>query len=143
MGAYEHAFADVFTGLQADVTEENIQARIRGGILMAIANKKNALLLCTSNKSELAVGYGTMYGDITGALAVLGDVYKTKVFELANWHVRRHSNNIIPASILQKNPAPSCGTIKKTVTVYRLIRCLMLFWKVILKKTCQKAKFKC
>ncbi len=105
MGAYEHALADVFTGLQADVTEENIQARIRGGILMAIANKKNALLLCTSNKSELAVGYGTMYGDITGALAVLGDVYKTKVFELANWYVRRHSNNIIPASILQKEPS--------------------------------------
>ena len=105
MGAYEHALADVFTGLQEDVTEENIQARIRGGILMAIANKKNALLLCTSNKSELAVGYGTMYGDITGALAVLGDVYKTKVFELANWYVRRHSNNIIPASILQKEPS--------------------------------------
>ena len=105
MVAYNRALADVFTGLQEDVTEENIQARIRGGILMAIANKKNALLLCTSNKSELAVGYGTMYGDITGALAVLGDVYKTKVFELANWYVRRHSNNIIPTSILQKEPS--------------------------------------
>ena len=105
MVAYNRALANVFTGLQEDVTEENIQARIRGGILMAIANKKNALLLCTSNKSELAVGYGTMYGDITGALAVLGDVYKTKVFELANWYVRRHSNNIIPTSILQKEPS--------------------------------------
>ena len=133
MAAYQQALAPVFAGLSegvaegvgsvvhnegmscedmpradvigADVTEENIQARIRGAILMALANKKNGLVLCTSNKSELAVGYGTMYGDVTGALAVLGDVYKTRVFELAIWYSRHHSSHSIPSSILEKEPS--------------------------------------
>ena len=86
-----------------DVTEENLQARIRGVCLMAYANKKDALLLCTSNKSELAMGYGTLYGDLAGAVMVLGDVYKTQVYELADFLNRERER--IPAHTMTKEPS--------------------------------------
>ena len=105
MSAYEFILADQFKGKPADVTEENIQARIRANILMALANKERALLLNTSNKSELAVGYGTIYGDLAGALSVIGDVYKTKVCELAAWYNSEQRNETIPVSIIQKEPS--------------------------------------
>ena len=105
MSAYEFILADQFKGKPADVTEENIQARIRANILMALANKERALLLNTSNKSELAVGYGTIYGDLAGALSVIGDVYKTKVRELAAWYNSEQRNETIPVSIIQKEPS--------------------------------------
>jgi len=92
-----------FEGRPRDVTEENIQARIRGNILMALSNKFGALLLTTGNKSELAVGYCTLYGDMAGGLAVIADVPKTMVYELAR-HVNRHGERI-PRACLEKVPS--------------------------------------
>ena len=92
-----------FGGLAPDVTEENIQARLRGLMLMAIANKRNGLVLTTGNKSELGVGYCTTYGDMAGALAPLGDVYKTRVYGLANYINSR--NEWIPQSTITKPPS--------------------------------------
>lgn len=85
------------------ITEENIQSRIRGNMLMAFSNKKGHLLLNTSNKSELAVGYGTLYGDMCGALSVIGDLYKTQVYELAKWVNR--NQELIPQNIIDKAPS--------------------------------------
>ncbi len=92
-----------FKGLPFDITEENLQARIRGVILMALSNKFGYILLNTSNKSEAAVGYGTLYGDMNGGLSVLGDVYKTRVFELA--HYINCKREIIPKNIIAKPPS--------------------------------------
>lgn len=92
-----------FEGYPRDVTEENIQARIRGNILMALSNKLGALVLSTGNKSELAVGYCTLYGDMAGGLAVIADVPKTMVYELAR-HVNRAGERI-PAACLEKAPS--------------------------------------
>lgn len=86
-----------------DNTQENIQARIRGTILMSYSNRKGALLLNTSNKSELAMGYGTLYGDLSGALMVIADIYKTQVYDLAN-HINKNSV-IIPVSTITKAPS--------------------------------------
>ena len=92
-----------FEGKPFDLTEENLQARIRAGILMALSNKHQYILLNTSNKSEAAVGYGTLYGDMCGGLAVIGDVYKTEVYELA--HYINRDKEIIPANIISKPPS--------------------------------------
>jgi NAD+ synthetase len=97
------ALAPVFKGMQPDVTEENLQARIRGTVLMALSNKLRAILLSTGNKSELAVGYCTLYGDMAGGLAVLNDVPKTLVYELARF-ANRH-RPVIPESTLTKPPS--------------------------------------
>jgi NAD+ synthase (glutamine-hydrolysing) len=94
---------DMFTGLGEDTTEENIQARLRGVILMAMSNKFGSLLLTTGNKSELAVGYCTLYGDMCGGLAVINDVPKTRVYRLAQWINR--DRETIPASTLTKPPS--------------------------------------
>ncbi|QZE13500.1 NAD+ synthase [Halosquirtibacter laminarini] len=101
--AYEKSLSDVFKGLEEDVTEENIQARIRGTLMMAISNKFGNILLNTSNKSEAAVGYGTLYGDMNGGLSVLGDVYKTDVFKLA--HYINRDEEIIPVNTIVKPPS--------------------------------------
>jgi NAD+ synthase (glutamine-hydrolysing) len=93
----------LFNQLPFGLAEENIQARTRGNLLMAAANKFGYILLNTSNKSELATGYGTLYGDMAGGLSVLGDVYKTQVYALANFINRK--NEIIPANILTKAPS--------------------------------------
>ena len=85
VAACEGALAPLFSGRPRDVTEENIQARVRGVLMMALSNKFGALLLTTGNKSEMAVGYCTLYGDMCGGLAVISDVYKTQVYALANW----------------------------------------------------------
>ena len=95
--------APVFDGLEEDVTEENIQARIRGLLLMALSNKLNALLLTTGNKSELAVGYCTLYGDMSGGLAVISDVPKTLVYRIAEWLNR--DGEVIPPAIIEKPPS--------------------------------------
>jgi NAD+ synthase (glutamine-hydrolysing) len=87
----------------ADVTEENIQARIRGVLLMAVSNKFGNILLNTSNKSEAAVGYGTLYGDMAGGISVLGDVYKTDVYNLARYINR--NKEIIPINSITKPPS--------------------------------------
>ncbi len=93
----------VFEGRQPDVTEENIQARIRGTLLMAYSNKFGSLLLTTGNKSELATGYCTLYGDMSGGLSVIGDLLKTQVYELCN-HINS-SEEIIPQNIIDKPPS--------------------------------------
>jgi len=92
-----------FWGYDFDITEENLQARIRGMMLMAFSNKFGNILLNTSNKSEIAVGFGTLYGDLCGGLSVLGDVYKTEVFEMS--HFVNSNREIIPHSILTKAPS--------------------------------------
>jgi NAD+ synthase (glutamine-hydrolysing) len=98
------SLADAFKGRQADVTEENIQSRMRALLLMAISNKMGYLLLNTSNKSELATGYGTLYGDMSGALSVLGDVYKTQVYELARY-INTIKKGLIPSNIITRPPS--------------------------------------
>lgn len=92
-----------FEELPADATEENIQARIRGTILMALSNKLNYIVLSTGNKSEMAMGYVTLYGDTCGGLSVLSDVTKKQVYALANWINRE--NVIIPQSTIDKAPS--------------------------------------
>ncbi len=103
MKAYDSMLKSAFKGLEEDVTEENLQARIRGNILMAYANKFNLLPLSTGNKSELAVGYCTLYGDMSGGLAVISDVPKTMVYEIANYINR--DGEVIPECILNKPPS--------------------------------------
>jgi len=100
---FNHALAPIFAGRQPDITEENIQSRIRGSLLMAFSNKFNALVLTTGNKSEMSTGYCTLYGDMVGALAVIGDVFKTRVYDLC----RRLNaeKEVIPRPILEKPPS--------------------------------------
>jgi NAD+ synthetase len=102
-GEYTRALEPLFAGLRADATEENIQARIRGGLLMALSNKFSALVLTTGNKSEMAVGYCTLYGDMVGALAVIGDLVKTRVYAVCRWLNR--DGEVIPRAILEKPPS--------------------------------------
>jgi len=99
----EETLNPYFKDLPFDLAEENIQARIRGVILMALSNKFGYILLNTSNKSEAAVGYGTLYGDMNGGLSVLGDVYKTEVFELARYMNR--NGEVIPENTITKPPS--------------------------------------
>ena len=101
--AFDQTLATVFEGRAHDLAEENIQARIRGTLLMGLSNKFGHILLNTSNKSESAVGYGTLYGDMNGGLSVLGDVYKTDVFELARYINR--NREIIPLNTILKPPS--------------------------------------
>jgi NAD+ synthase (glutamine-hydrolysing) len=103
--AYDATLAQAFAGLTPDVTEENIQARIRGALLMAFSNKFNHLLLTTGNKSELAVGYCTLYGDMCGGLNVIGDVPKTTVYHLSHYLNHRAGHEIIPKNTLGKPPS--------------------------------------
>jgi NAD+ synthetase len=101
--AYTGALAPLFTDTKPDTTEENIQSRIRGGLLMALSNKFSALVLTTGNKSEMAVGYCTLYGDMVGALAVIGDLVKTRVYAVCRWLNR--DGEVIPRAILDKPPS--------------------------------------
>ena len=101
--AYTRALEPQFAGMKIDTTEENIQSRIRGGLLMALSNKFSALVLTTGNKSEMAVGYCTLYGDMVGALAVIGDLVKTRVYAVCRWLNR--DREVIPLAILEKPPS--------------------------------------
>ncbi|MCW5549062.1 MAG: NAD+ synthase [Opitutaceae bacterium] len=103
VAACEKALGPIFAGLPADVTEENIQARIRGVLMMALSNKFGSLLLTTGNKSEVAVGYCTLYGDMAGGLAVISDVFKTQVYALSRWINRERE--IIPTNTIEKPPS--------------------------------------
>jgi NAD+ synthase (glutamine-hydrolysing) len=100
---FKAQFGEIFAGLPEDTTEENMQARLRGMILMSLSNKFGHLLLSTGNKSELAVGYCTIYGDMAGGLAVISDVPKTLVFQLARWINRERE--IIPWATIDKPPS--------------------------------------
>lgn len=101
--SFENTLRDAFSGLGPDTTEENIQARTRGTLLMAISNKFGHILLNTSNKSEAAVGYGTLYGDMAGSLSVIGDIYKTQAYQLARYINR--DKEIIPINTIVKPPS--------------------------------------
>jgi NAD+ synthase (glutamine-hydrolysing) len=101
--AYNQSLKPAFEKMPADLTEENLQARTRANLLMAMSNKFGYLLLNTSNKSEMAVGYSTLYGDMCGGLSPIGDVLKTKVYALANFINREQE--IIPREILTKAPS--------------------------------------
>jgi NAD+ synthetase len=99
---YKKLLSPLFPGMAEDVTEENIQARIRGNILMAVSNKLGSMVLSTGNKSEMSVGYCTLYGDMAGGLSVISDVPKMKVYALANWINRE--KEIIPQAIIERPP---------------------------------------
>ena len=100
---FTRALEPQFAGTKPDTTEENIQSRIRGALLMALSNKFSALVLTTGNKSEMAVGYCTLYGDMVGALAVIGDLVKTRVYKVCHWLNR--DGEVIPLQILEKPPS--------------------------------------
>lgn len=104
MQAFDQALAPAFAGRPRDVTEENIQARIRGNLLMALANKESAMLLTTGNKSELAVGYCTIYGDMAGGLAVIADLPKTLVYAVSRW-LNERRGEFIPRAAIDKPPS--------------------------------------
>jgi len=103
--SYENTLQPHFVGLPTDITEENLQARIRGALLMALSNKFGSLLLTTGNKSELAVGYCTLYGDMCGGLAVISDVPKTMVYQLSEYINERAGREMIPQSTITKVPS--------------------------------------
>lgn len=103
--AFESALEEEFKGYGQDVTEENLQARIRAVLLMAISNKKNYLLATTGNKSEMAVGYSTLYGDLAGGFAVIKDLYKTEVYDLCHWLDSISEKKVFPENILTRAPS--------------------------------------
>jgi len=99
------ALGDAFAGTKSDLAEENIQARARGVLLMALSNKFGWMLVATGNKSELSVGYATLYGDMAGGFALLKDVYKTDVFRLARYLNEHAGREVIPESIIARAPS--------------------------------------
>jgi len=101
--SFRSTLATEFAGLKEDTTEENIQARIRGTILMALSNKHGSIVLTTGNKSEMAVGYCTLYGDMAGGFAVIKDIAKTLVYQLCDY--RNSISNVIPQRILTRAPS--------------------------------------
>jgi NAD+ synthase (glutamine-hydrolysing) len=104
LSSYLEATKPFFKGMQEDITEENIQARIRGNILMALSNKFASLVLTTGNKSELSIGYCTLYGDMAGGFAVIKDCPKTLIYQLAQYKNKQVGREIIPARIIEKEP---------------------------------------
>ena len=116
----EESLKASFEGLPNDITEENLQSRIRGTILMAISNKKGKMLITTGNKSEVSVGYSTLYGDMNGGFNPIKDIYKTELYALANWRNNNLPNNIlldkkdvIPSSIISKEPTAELSDNQK------------------------------
>jgi NAD+ synthase (glutamine-hydrolysing) len=105
MDAYGRSLKGTFDGRDPDITEENLQARIRGNLLMALSNKFGWLVLTTGNKSELSVGYSTLYGDTAGGFAVIKDVPKTLVYELVRWRNAQADEPLVPPSILERAPS--------------------------------------
>jgi NAD+ synthase (glutamine-hydrolysing) len=122
--AYCDTLAGAFKGTRPDVTEENIQARIRGNILMALSNKFGWLVLTTGNKSEMATGYTTLYGDMAGGFAVIKDVPKTIVYELARYCNQRAGKELVPSSVIDKPPSAELRPEQKdsdTLPAYELL----------------------
>jgi NAD+ synthase (glutamine-hydrolysing) len=105
MESYDTMLKDAFAGREADIAEENIQARIRGNVVMALSNKFGWLVLATGNKSELSVGYATLYGDMAGGFAVLKDVFKGWVYRLVRWRNEQEGRELVPASVLERPPS--------------------------------------
>jgi NAD+ synthase (glutamine-hydrolysing) len=105
MKAFDEVLATTFDGAEPDITEENLQARIRGNLVMALSNKFGWLVLTTGNKSEMSVGYATLYGDMAGGFAVLKDVYKGWVYRLVRWRNEQAGQEVVPASVLDRPPS--------------------------------------
>jgi NAD+ synthase (glutamine-hydrolysing) len=105
MEAYDGLLREAFDGREPDVTEENLQARIRGNVVMALSNKFGWLVLATGNKSEMSVGYATLYGDMAGGFAVLKDVYKGQVYRLVRWRNEEAGRELVPGSVLERPPS--------------------------------------
>jgi NAD+ synthase (glutamine-hydrolysing) len=105
MRAYDDMLREAFEGRDPDVTEENVQARIRGNVVMALSNKFGWLVLATGNKSELSVGYATLYGDMAGGFAVLKDVYKGMVYRLVRWRNEDAGRELVPATVIDRPPS--------------------------------------
>ncbi len=105
MEAYQHSLAPSFEGTEPGLAEENIQARIRGNLVMALSNKFGWLVLTTGNKSELSVGYATLYGDMAGGFAVIKDVFKLLVYRLVRWRNQQEDRELIPDSVLDRPPS--------------------------------------
>ena len=103
--AYEELLESEFEGREVDVTEENLQARVRGNLLMALSNKFGWLVLTTGNKSEMSVGYATLYGDMAGGFAVLKDVFKLWVFRLTEWRNEKAGGELVPPDISTRPPS--------------------------------------
>ncbi len=101
---YNKKLEGLFAGMKPDITEENLQARIRGNIVMALSNKFNALVLTTGNKSEMSTGYATLYGDMAGGFAVIKDVPKTIVYDLCRYINQKNNREVIPGNIIKKAP---------------------------------------
>src|SRR4051812_3225571 len=105
MEAYDELLREAFEGRDPDVAEENLQARIRGNVVMALSNKFGWLVIATGNKSEMSVGYATLYGDMAGGFAVLKDVYKGQVYELVRWRNEEAGRELVPGSVLERPPS--------------------------------------
>jgi NAD+ synthase (glutamine-hydrolysing) len=105
MGAYDDMLRDTFAGTEPDIAEENVQARIRGNVVMALSNKFGWLVLTTGNKSEMSVGYATLYGDMAGGFAVLKDVFKGWVYRLVRWRNEKEGRELVPGSVLERPPS--------------------------------------
>jgi NAD+ synthase (glutamine-hydrolysing) len=111
--SFMQALASEFVGMSRDKTEENLQARCRGVLLMAISNKKGSLVLTTGNKSEMAVGYSTLYGDMAGGFDVLKDVPKTLVFKLSNYRNTLQQHAVIPQRVIDRPPSAELAPDQK------------------------------
>jgi NAD+ synthase (glutamine-hydrolysing) len=111
--SFEELLADEFEGRDVDVTEENVQARVRGVILMALSNKFGWLVLTTGNKSEMSVGYATLYGDMAGGFAVLKDVFKLWVFRLTEWRNKKSGGELVPPEITTRPPSAELAADQK------------------------------
>jgi NAD+ synthase (glutamine-hydrolysing) len=105
MEAYGHALAGSFEGQDPGLAEENVQARIRGNLVMALSNKFGWLVLTTGNKSEMSVGYATLYGDMAGGFAVIKDIFKLLVYRLVEWRNEREGRELVPASVIERPPS--------------------------------------
>jgi NAD+ synthase (glutamine-hydrolysing) len=105
MEAYQRALGPFFEGREPDLAEENLQARIRGNLVMALSNKFGWLVLTTGNKSEMSVGYATLYGDMAGGFAVIKDIFKLLVYRLVEWRNEREGRELVPASVLERPPS--------------------------------------
>ncbi|HEV2723588.1 MAG TPA: NAD+ synthase [Thermoleophilaceae bacterium] len=105
MAVYDEVLSGAFEGREPDIAEENLQARIRGNLVMALSNKFGWLVLTTGNKSELSVGYATLYGDMAGGFAVLKDVFKGLVYRLVKWRNEQSEEDLVPASVLERPPS--------------------------------------